>query len=32
MDAGRCVDIDTPFDFKLVEFLMKTRLEETANG
>ena len=32
MDAERCVDIDSPFDFKLVEFLMKSRFEETANG
>jgi CMP-N,N'-diacetyllegionaminic acid synthase len=32
MAPERCVDIDSPFDFKLVEFLMKTRLEETANG
>lgn len=31
MDADRCVDIDSPFDFKLVEFLLKSRLEETQN-
>jgi N-acylneuraminate cytidylyltransferase len=28
MPAERCVDIDTPFDFRLVEFLM----EEARNG
>lgn len=32
MPAERCVDIDSPFDFKLVEFLMKSHLEETAHG
>jgi len=32
MDADRCVDIDSPFDFKLVEFLLKSRLEETTHG
>lgn len=26
MDPERCLDIDSPFDFKLVEFLMKDRL------
>lgn len=30
MPAERCVDIDTPFDFKLVEFLMQDRLSQTA--
>jgi CMP-N-acetylneuraminic acid synthetase len=28
MPPERCVDIDTPFDFRLVEFLM----QEAANG
>lgn len=28
MDADRCVDIDTPFDFKLVEFLLNSRQSE----
>lgn len=32
MPPERCIDIDSPFDFKLVEFLMKSRIEETANG
>ncbi|RUS59121.1 acylneuraminate cytidylyltransferase family protein [Pseudorhodobacter sp. E13] len=32
MPAERCVDIDSPFDFKLVEFLMKSHLEETTHG
>lgn len=27
MDPERCVDIDTEFDFRLVEFLLKSRLE-----
>jgi len=27
MDAERCLDIDTPFDFKLVEFLLNDRLK-----
>jgi N-acylneuraminate cytidylyltransferase len=30
MDAERCVDIDTPFDFKLVEFLLTSRESEAA--
>ena len=31
MDPERCLDIDSPLDFKLVEFLMKDRLTgETA--
>jgi CMP-N,N'-diacetyllegionaminic acid synthase len=32
MEAGRCLDIDSPYDFKLVEFLMNSRLEETNHG
>ena len=32
MPAERCVDIDSPFDFKLVEFLLKCRLEENHDG
>lgn len=32
MPAERCVDIDTPFDFKLVEFLLNDRLSETSHG
>ncbi|MDZ4136774.1 MAG: acylneuraminate cytidylyltransferase family protein, partial [Paracoccaceae bacterium] len=32
MPPERCVDIDSPFDFKLVEFLLNTRLTEEANG
>lgn len=32
MDADRCVDIDSPFDFKLVEFLLNDRLKEASNG
>ncbi|MFT7060024.1 MAG: N-acylneuraminate cytidylyltransferase [Pseudorhodobacter sp.] len=32
MEADRCLDIDSPFDFKLVEFLMNSRLEETNHG
>ncbi|NJM84378.1 MAG: acylneuraminate cytidylyltransferase family protein [Tabrizicola sp.] len=28
MPAERCVDIDTPFDFRLVEFLMQEALKE----
>jgi N-acylneuraminate cytidylyltransferase len=31
MPPERCVDIDSPFDFKLVEFLLRTRLEETSH-
>ena len=30
MPPERCVDIDSPFDFALVEFLLRSRLEETA--
>ncbi len=32
MPAERCVDIDSPFDFKLVEFLLNEQLKEAANG
>jgi len=32
MPAERCVDIDSPFDFKLVEFLLRQRLEESPHG
>ncbi|MCA3449201.1 MAG: acylneuraminate cytidylyltransferase family protein [Rhodobacter sp.] len=31
MPPERCVDIDSPFDFTLVEFLMRQRLEEQAH-
>ena len=31
MDVERCLDIDTPFDFKLVEFLLNDRLKGTYN-
>ncbi len=30
MPPERCVDIDSPFDFKLVEFLLNDRLKESA--
>jgi N-acylneuraminate cytidylyltransferase len=32
MPAERCVDIDTPFDFTLVEFLLNTRIKDQSNG
>lgn len=32
MDAADCVDIDTPFDYKLVEFLMNERLKGHDNA
>lgn len=32
MPPERCVDIDSPFDFKLVEFLMTERLKEASHG
>lgn len=32
MPAERCVDIDNPFDFRLVEFLLTTRLKDEALG
>lgn len=32
MDAERCVDIDSPFDFKLVEFLLAEQQKEASNG
>ena len=32
MEPEDCVDIDTPFDFKLVEFLMSERLKGEANA
>jgi len=32
MDSERCVDIDSPFDFKLVEFLLNERLKEAEHG
>lgn len=32
MPAERCVDIDSPFDFKLVEFLLNEQLKEAAHG
>ena len=32
MQAERCVDIDSPFDFKLVEFLLKEQLKLRSNG
>ena len=31
MDAERCVDIDSPFDFKVVEFLLKSRMTEVKD-
>ena len=31
MPAERCVDIDSPFDFKLVEFLLREQLAETQH-
>ncbi|MBU2994674.1 acylneuraminate cytidylyltransferase family protein [Octadecabacter sp. 1_MG-2023] len=30
MPADRCMDVDDPLDWKIVEFLMKDRLNETA--
>ncbi len=30
MPPERCIDIDSPFDFKLVEFLMSERLKEAS--
>lgn len=32
MDAERCIDIDSPFDFKLVEFLLTESLKEASHG
>jgi N-acylneuraminate cytidylyltransferase len=32
MEADRCIDIDSPFDFKLVEFLLNERLRVKSNG
>ena len=32
MDPADCVDIDTPFDYTLVEFLMNARLKGDANA
>lgn len=32
MPAERCVDIDSPFDFQLVEFLLTNRLKEQTHG
>jgi CMP-N,N'-diacetyllegionaminic acid synthase len=32
MQADRCIDIDSPFDFKLVEFLLNERLKAKHNG
>jgi len=32
MPPERCVDIDSPFDFKLVEFLLQTHLTEEPHG
>jgi N-acylneuraminate cytidylyltransferase len=32
MPPERCVDIDSPFDLVLVEFLLRQRLEEQAHG
>jgi N-acylneuraminate cytidylyltransferase len=32
MEADRCVDIDSPFDFKLVEFLLTERLKEARHA
>ncbi len=32
MPPERCVDIDSPFDFKLVEFLMTEHLKEASHG
>lgn len=32
MDASRCVDIDSDFDFQLVEFLLNERLKELQNA
>jgi CMP-N,N'-diacetyllegionaminic acid synthase len=32
MEADRCVDIDSPFDFKLVEFLLTERLKEAHHA
>jgi len=32
MPPERCVDIDSPFDFKLVEYLLQTRLTENSHG
>ena len=32
MEADRCVDIDSPFDFKLVEFLLTERLKEAQHA
>ncbi|MFN3825712.1 MAG: cytidylyltransferase domain-containing protein [Pseudorhodobacter sp.] len=32
MPPERCVDIDSPFDFKLVEYLLQTRLTEDTHG
>lgn len=32
MPPERCVDIDSPFDFKLVEYILKDRLEEKNHG
>lgn len=31
MPVERCVDIDSPLDFRVVEFLLQERLEHTAN-
>jgi len=32
MPPERCVDIDSPFDFKLVEFLLQSHLDEEQHG
>jgi N-acylneuraminate cytidylyltransferase len=32
MPPERCVDIDSPFDFQLVEFLLTNRLKEQTHG
>ena len=31
MPHERCIDIDSPFDFKLVEFLLRERRAETSH-
>ncbi len=32
MPPERCIDIDSDFDFRLVEFLMRDRLASTGRG
>jgi N-acylneuraminate cytidylyltransferase len=32
MPPERCIDIDSPFDFRLVELLLRIRIEDAAHG